>query len=231
MTNSSKCPACGEAIALPAATSQSRFACPACGIGLTTNEHGDLAVEAVRATATSNLAAVPKPPPKLKDGEEEDEWDEEVPRRQPWRRRYSRAAALQKVKGPGILLQVAGILLLLAGIGLPVLIAIVPKGPDPDDEVITIAMLGGGGVVALCLGIVVFLAGMRIKSLRSYSFVLAVIIVTMVIGVLTCIPLAAIPIWPLVVLVGADVRAGFEMTRDQRARGDGAGDTEETESD
>jgi hypothetical protein len=226
MTSLSKCPVCHEPITLPAATTQSGLACPACGVRLTASEVGELVVEAIRPATTSNVAAVPKPPPKLDDAEDEDEWDEEIPRRQPWRRRYSRAAALKKVKPPAIFLQVLGVVWIVAAIATVVISLFVPVG-DPDYVAIMCACIGGA-LLGIGLGAVTFLAGMRMKALQSYSFVLAVIIVTMVVGVLTCIPLAAIPIWPLVVLVGADVRAGFEMTKQQRANGDGSAENDES---
>jgi hypothetical protein len=226
MSNTRKCPACGESISLPIDVSRNRVPCPACGIELTTNEDGDLAVEGVRSATTSNVASVPKPPPKLEDIEDEDEWDEDIPRRQPWRRRYSRAAALKKVRPPAILLQVLGVVWVIAATATIPILLLVPLDLSDKDYLAT--MIGGivGAILGAILGVVTFIAGMRMKALRSFPLILTVVILTMALGVAACLPVAMIPIWPLVVLVSSDVRAGFEMTKEERAKADAHRDKE-----
>src|SRR5579864_1107812 len=197
MAITSKCPACGEPISLSADASRSRFACPACGIGLTTNENGDLAVEAVRSATTSIVAAVPKPPPKLDDADEDDEWDEEVANQRRWlQQRHRRDAALRKVKAPAIFLQVVGILMILGSVALAVLAAILPslsQNKNDDDFLITMTILYSvGGAVSLMIGIANFWAGRRMKALRSYGSVLAIVIMTLILGAMLCIFLAVV---------------------------------------
>ena len=232
MTTSSKCPVCHEPITLPAATAPSILACPACGVRLTASEEGELVVEAIRPATTSNVAAIPKAPPKLDDAE--DEWNEDVPRRPPWRRRYSRAAALRKVKTPAVILQIYGVLWILAGIALAAFGVISTTRPQPNDpdRIAAIAAVVGGIIFCLPVGVITTLAGARLKQLRSYVFVLAMVIVHFGLAVLTCIPAVIVPIWPFIVLVDSEVKAGFEGTKQQEAensRKASGDDTEETE--
>jgi ribosomal protein S27E len=215
MAKTSKCPACGEAISLSDDAAQSRFTCPACGIGLATSEDGELMVEAIRPATTSNLANVPKPPPKLDDAE--DERDEDIPRRRPWRRKYNHAAALQKVKVPAAILQGYGALWILAGLAIVAIFAIGLARKPPAWGDFAFAALGL--VFCVPVGIVTFLAGARLRQFRAYVFVMANVITHIVLAFIICIPAAIVTIWPLAALLNSDVKAAFDENKEHELKG------------
>src|SRR5262249_15127325 len=136
--------------------------------------------------------------------------------------------AQRKVKAPGIFLQVMGALLFLIGILLAPLPLALPTPRNQEDWLITIVLCEGGAAVSIIVGILTFMAGMRMKALPSYGFVLAIIIVIMVVGVLTFIPLCAVPIWPLIVLMDREVKGGFQITKEQGDEPEDKSEKEET---
>jgi hypothetical protein len=217
MAETSKCPACGEAISLPVDASQSRFACPACGIGLAAGEDGEFVVDAIRPTTTTDFTTVPKLPPKFNDAHADDEWDNEIPRRQRGRRKYNHAAALQKVKVPAAILQGYGALWILAGLAVVAFFAtgLARKPPDGGD----FAFAALGLVFCVPVGIVTFLAGARLRQFRAYVFVMANVITHIILAFIICIPAAIVTIWPLAALLNSDVKAAFDENKEHELKG------------
>jgi hypothetical protein len=122
------------------------------------------------------------------------------------RRLPRRDQALEKVKGPGILLQIMGILWVLTAISLPAL-ALFVKEQDRGPVIMFCLVCE---VFLLPVGIITWLSGSRMKALRSWGLVLTSVILTFVMGILFCMPLALVGIWPLVVLLDANVKNCFD---------------------
>ncbi len=117
----------------------------------------------------------------------------------------SREAALARVQGPGLLLQIAGVLTVLAAFS-SLLILLIPEARD--DEALPI-ILGVTAPLGLAIGIFTIFCGSQLKALRSYALVMVGVVLLLVAGLMVC-PLVALPgIWPLVVMLDAGVKAHF----------------------
>ena len=121
-----------------------------------------------------------------------------------------RNRALSKAFGPAIFMQVYSGLILLGGIALAAFVPFAVHDMRGDDQAILIGIMGFGVFLCLLLGGLTFFAGMRFKILRSYGFVMTVVIGTLVIGFLTCLPAMFLAIWPMVVLMDSEVKACFD---------------------
>ncbi len=117
----------------------------------------------------------------------------------------SREAALAKVQGPGLILQVAGGLIVLSALA-SLLIWLIPEARE--DEA-TPLILGVAVPLGLVLGGLTFFCGSQLKALRSYALVMTVVVVLLAAGLMLC-PLVALPgIWPLIVMLDSGVKGHF----------------------
>jgi hypothetical protein len=117
----------------------------------------------------------------------------------------SREMALEKVRGPALMIQVLGWLLVIAAIPAAALYFVVDHDQHPVSAVVSF----GAAPVALLLGAFTIYCGGQLKTLRSYYLVLVSVIVMLVAGLLVC-PLLALPgIWPMIVLLDSGVKANF----------------------
>jgi hypothetical protein len=211
-----KCLECGELIEVPDVASGKKIACPHCSVLLKVGDDGTL------VRPGTEMTTAPRTPPLARDQDDDEavvpkrrrrRWEEdEYPRR---RRRLSirktgltRQEALNKVRIPGTILQIFGVLLILAGLGSFVAL---PFATQVEDDVeVLLVVLAVTGIVGLPGGFIVFLGGTRLKQLRSRGLVLAAIILTFVIAVLICNPAILVPIWPLVVYQDVTVKEHFD---------------------
>jgi hypothetical protein len=130
----------------------------------------------------------------------DDEEDEDDRFRQGWR-----DEALALVKIPGLILQIMGVLDVLAGLSLPVLAMKV----DTQERGVVLLICLVGTLILLPAGILTYLGGSRMKALRSYGLALTGVIINFVVSLLFCTPLVLVGIWPLVVLLDSNVRENF----------------------
>jgi hypothetical protein len=219
-----KCLECGELIEVPDGAFGKKIACPHCSNLMKVEDDGTI----VRAGTGTEVTTAPRTTPAARDqnddeaviprrrrrgwDEEDDENEEEYRRR---RRRLSirktgltRQEALDKVRIPGTILQIFGVLLILAGLGA---FAGLPLAAQAEEDVeVLLVILVVSGVVSLPCGFITFLGGTRFKQLRSRGLVLAAIILTFVIAVLICNPAILVPIWPLVVYQDVSVKEHFD---------------------
>lgn len=122
-----------------------------------------------------------------------------------------RNMARAKVNGPAILLIVVGalmVLLALTLIGLGVMMFL-----ETGDEEAVIVGVVLGVCALLCLGSsgVLIIAGLRMRQLRSYGLAMTATVLTMGVGLMTCVPMALAGVWPLVVLLDAQVKQAFYL--------------------
>lgn len=128
-----------------------------------------------------------------------------------------RRDARRRVQGPAALLIGVGILVSLVGLlafgGLAVAASGAAGWNNPwDEEAIFLAVMGGvAALAAFVLGPIMILGGQRMRQLRSYSLAMTATVLVFVTGFLVCTPLALAGIWPLVVLLNADVRLAFQF--------------------
>lgn len=124
----------------------------------------------------------------------------------------NRVLAQSKVQAPGVILQVYGVLLCLAGLACIGFIPLALTQPKVEDQVVMTVFACLGLVLAVPTGGVIFWGGTKMKQLQSYGWALAAVIVTLAIGFLACLPAVFIGIWPLIVILDADVKASFART-------------------
>jgi hypothetical protein len=117
----------------------------------------------------------------------------------------SREVALAKVRGPALTIQALGWFLVLVAIPSAALYFVV----DHDEHPITVAITFGVAPIALLCGAFTVYCGSQLKALRSYSLVMASVVIMLVVGLLVC-PLLALPgIWPMIVMLDSGVKAHF----------------------
>jgi hypothetical protein len=204
-----KCPACGEPVEVPEGAPSGKARCGQCGVPFTPAEGGSFVSErARRASARSRREAVTREPDddRSADWSPEDDRDE-LPR--PRRRRPRCRVALDKVSGPAVLLIVYGVLCLVAAPALLVFGVLAASQNRPDPAALVLGLLGA--LLCLAAGGLVLVGGIRMRALRNYGLAIASVIVIFVVGLLTCIPLALVGIWPLVVLLDPEVKASFDQ--------------------
>ncbi len=210
------CPSCSSALSVPGDVLGREVKCPRCERIFTARVEQPAAPPAAPRTAVQSWRDEPEerepPRPPRRDIDEDARWDV--------RHRGGRAYALSRVHGPGILLQVYGILWLLGAAGLLVLAGYgmmqltgspnQPLSSGAREDAIAMCVLGGlGGLFSGVLGALVWWGGTRMKALRSYGLALTAVILTFILGAAICIVLCAVGIWPLVVLCDAGVREEF----------------------
>lgn len=130
----------------------------------------------------------------------------------------TRDAALAKVRGPAVLMQVMGGLVALASLAM-LLLLLTPDGRN--DEVLPV-MLAIFAPIGLAVGGFTVYCGGRLKSLQSYGLVMTGVVLLLAVGFAIC-PFAALPaIWPLIVLLDAGVKRHFQsLPPDDAADGRG----------
>jgi hypothetical protein len=200
MTNQAVCPACQLSLQLPDSLPGRTLQCPRCGSVLVTAPHGQLVIQRQPAKAANPFADYPAQAPYGPAAFQPGFYGMPV---------MTREAALAKVRGPAIMLQIAGGLCIVSGAGLPLLLLT----PDLQNDEVALVMLPCAAALAAAVGIFIVFCGWRMKNLRSYMLVMASVIMLMLMGLLIC-PLAAVPgIWPLVVLLDYGVKMNFNAAK------------------
>jgi hypothetical protein len=198
MTTLRKCPACGVTVEVPDDAPLEKARCGQCGVPLASAGRDDRVTRrAPRASARSRR--------------ERDEEDDELP--QPRWRRPRRSVVLEKVRWPATLLMVKGGIYCVAAAGLLVLLPLLAFQKRPDPGALAVCVLGAA--LALLAGGFSIVGGLQMRALRNYGLVMASLVVASVVGFLVCIPLAAPPIWPLIVLLDPEVKACFDREADE----------------
>jgi hypothetical protein len=121
-----------------------------------------------------------------------------------------RNRALSKVFAPAIFMQVYSGLLMLGAFALAAIAPFVLDEIPRNEQPFFIGVIGVGVFLGLVLGGFSYFAGMRMRTLRSYTLVMAAVIAIFGIGLLTCLPLVFLGIWPLIVLLDGEVKACFD---------------------
>jgi hypothetical protein len=117
----------------------------------------------------------------------------------------SRDAALAKVRGPGLVLQMFGGLIVLAALA-SLLILLIPEAREDEATPLILAVTVPLG---LAVGALSIYSGGQLKVLRSYALVMTSVVLLLAAGLLVC-PLVALPgIWPLIVMLDSGVKAHF----------------------
>jgi hypothetical protein len=120
---------------------------------------------------------------------------------------------LAKVSGPAILLMVYGGICFAAAAGLLVLVPLIALQKRTEPGPLVMCVLGVP--LTLLAGGLTIVGGLRMRALRNYGLVLASVIAVFVVGVFVCIPLAAVGIWPMIVLLDPEVKACFDREADE----------------
>lgn len=193
------CPVCGVSMQLPDDSAGRSFQCIRCGAALVTGARGQLVAQPRHMPPVNPFAESPAGfsyPGSSSPGPFAPGFYPPL---------LSREAALAKVHGPGLMLQIAGGLIVLAALCVPLLL-LIPDAPDRDALVICVLV---GLTEGLALGAFVFFCGSQLRALRSYVLVLVSVVILLGLGLLAC-PLLALPgIWPLIVLLDTGVKSHF----------------------
>jgi hypothetical protein len=121
-----------------------------------------------------------------------------------------RGRALQKIKGPAVLMIVYGTLLALGGVVLACCIPFMVADMNRDEQPVMTVVLGVSSFLCIASGGFIFWAALRMLKLRSYGLAMTAVVFTFIIGFLACLPVMLVGIWPLVVLLDAEVKACFD---------------------
>ena len=205
MAHQASCPACGIAMQLPDDSPGRGFQCVRCRSSLVTTTGGQLIAQAQLFQPTQPL---PPPNPFAEAPGGFSYPGQYVPG--PFAPGYipvpmSRDVALAKVQGPGLVLQIAGGLVVLAAFS-SLLIMLIPEARE--DEA-TPLILGVTVPLGLATGIFTMYCGSQLKALRSYVLVMVGVVLLLIAGLMVC-PLVALPgIWPLIVMLDTGVKAHF----------------------
>lgn len=79
-----------------------------------------------------------------------------------------------------------------------------------DEQPVMTVILGVCSFLCIASGSFIFWAALRMLKLRSYALAMTAVVFTFVIGFLACLPLMLVGIWPLVMLLDAEVKACFD---------------------
>jgi tRNA A-37 threonylcarbamoyl transferase component Bud32 len=112
--------------------------------------------------------------------------------------------ARSKVAFPAILLQVYGVLVFLVSF-FGIERGITHHTPMNNDFATTFIL---GGIWGLPAAVVIFIGGNCMYRLRAWGIALTAAILSLA-STLACLPLGPLGIWPLIVLLNADVKAAF----------------------
>src|SRR5260370_25205957 len=108
-----------------------------------------------------------------------------------------------KVAFPAILLQVYGVVVFLVSL------FAIERGITHHTQMDNVPIFIFGGIWGLVAAVVIFIGGYCMYRLRALGMALTATILCLASGLLTCVPLGLIGIWPLIVLLNADVKAAF----------------------
>jgi len=203
MSHPATCPLCGIAMQLPGAAPGQSFACPRCGAMLVASAGGALIAQ--------GQAGPPLPQPSgnpfadLPGG-----FTYPGYAAGPFAPGYlpvpmTREAALAKVQGPAVLMQVMGGLIAVASLAM--LLVLLDPGAR-NDEVLPIMLTIFAPLGAAVGGFTVYCGG-QLKALRSYGLVMTGVVLLLGVAFLICIFAALPAIWPLIVLLDPGVRLHF----------------------
>jgi hypothetical protein len=199
MPHQVSCPACGVPMQLPDDLPGRSFQCVRCGAALVTTEGGQKVTQPRPMQPANPFAESPTGfgyPGGYAPGMFAPGYLPPL---------MSREIALAKVRGPALMMQGLGWLLVIASIPAAALYFVVDHDQHPVSAVVSF----GAAPVALLLGGFAVFCGSQLNALRSYYLVLATIIVMLIVGLLVC-PLLALPgIWPMIVMLDSGVKANF----------------------
>ena len=216
------CPTCGASIPVPESATSGSVRCERCGAtseikaGLGTPSPASFSLTSFPQTGFLPVGYPPAgfaPPPnpyQPNPYQPPNPWAD-APYGPGYFRPPDRNRALAKVQGPGILMQVYSGLIVLSGIGLGILAPFAFLDKRGDDGPVVGVFLGVFAILCLTSGVFIFWAAMRMKALRSYGLALSAVIFTFLVGFLACLPLMLVGIWPLIVLLDAEVKACFDQ--------------------
>ncbi len=119
----------------------------------------------------------------------------------------------QKTNLPGIFLMIAGVIATLAALaGIPINIMNFQQNPDMQQmgPGVGIAIAVGAGVIGLITGVIIILAGVKLRGLSSYGLVMTGTILALIPCCNSCCVLA-VPagVYALIVLMDPQVKASF----------------------
>lgn len=200
------CPNCGIAVSMSETALGAAGRCRSCGAVLPATSGHPADITATTPTALAGkppvVSAAPNPfadvaPPAF-----------QTPYFSPWQ--PDRNRALAKVKGPAILLIASGVVLLLCGIAGVVAIPFVLTQATGEDLVVGLMFSGIAAAAGLASGPLTIWGGARMLALRSYGLAMTAVIVSAACALLTCWPAALVFIWPLAILLDAEVKASFD---------------------
>ena len=120
-----------------------------------------------------------------------------------------RIRSLARVRGPAILMQVYGVLIALGSMMLLSFPFLAPD--DPDDWVVMLVVCTVGAAMGIAIGAFTIVTGVWMKRLQGWGWALASVIVCFAVALLLCPLFFVVGIWPLIVLLDAEVRACFDQ--------------------
>ena len=203
-----KCNACGKTYSLKPEAAGQTFICQACG--------GQIDVPAGRQSepeqpvATSAPTAAPTAAPTSNQNFQPLPSDTGSGGRQ---------AALDRVKLPAtIMMVIAGLTiatcLILIVLGIVSIIGGAnTRGYQGEEIVLNGVVMLITGVLGVIGNIIVLVGSLKMKSLKSYGFSLAAMIIAMIPCTFCCLLQLPVSIWGLIVLNDANVKNAFKRTR------------------
>lgn len=118
---------------------------------------------------------------------------------------YTQASASAKIRPPAIAMLLTAGLPMLLGLFLMVIGLIAMA--DGEDEAIAAVVVG---MISIAVGVVPAFAGLLMLRLQAHGACMTMVVITIVLSMLSsCVPLAGVAIWAVVVLSDSRVRAAF----------------------
>ena len=199
-----KCNACGKTYSLKPEAAGQTFICQACGgqidvpAGRQSEPEQPVATSSPTAAPTSNQNFQPLPSNTGSGG---------------------RQAALDRVKLPAtIMMVIAGrtiatsLILIVLGI-VSIIGGANTRGYQGEEIVLNGVGMLITGVLGVIGNIIVLVGSLKMKSLKSYGFSLAAMIIAMIPCTACCLLQLPVSIWGLIVLNDANVKNAFKRTR------------------
>jgi hypothetical protein len=193
------CPACGVPLQVPDASVGRSFQCVRCGTSLATMVGGQIVMQPPGFAPASPFAPANPFAESAQGGYfAPSQYAGYAPR-------MTREQALAKAAGPAILLMIYGVLWVLGGLAFCLLL-LAPEAQE-DQALLYIVLI----FAPLCVAVGAFtmFSGWQMMRLRSYGLIMAAVIVTIGLGLLTCPMLAIIVVWPMAVLLDVNVKQHF----------------------
>lgn len=194
------CPACGVPLQLPDDAAGRSFQCIRCGASLATVAGGQIVKQPQTLAPASPFA----PANPFADSPQGGYFapGQYHPGFAP---AMTREQALARVSGPAISLIVYGLLWLLVGLAIPLVLL----APDARNDEALLFMVLIVAPICIAVGAFTMISGWRMKMLRSYGLIMACVVVTLGVGILTCPVLSIVAVWPLAVLLDVNVKPHF----------------------